>query len=80
MVGINKLEPDLEKALWRARNIAAPLNAKRLDRKTPCAVKGDRCYNCSSPDKVCRAFSVLAAKSDGIGQTELVLIGARLGY
>lgn len=80
VVGINKLEPDLEKALWRARNIAAPLNAKRLDRKTPCAVKGDRCYNCSSPDKVCRAFSVLAAKSDGIGQTELVLIGARLGY
>lgn len=80
VAGINKLEPDFEKALWRARNIAAPLNAKRLNRKTPCAVKGDRCYNCSSPERICRAFSVLTGSSNGIGRTELVLIDAQLGY
>ena len=80
VAGVNKLEPDFEKAMWRAQNIAAPLNAQRLNRRTPCAVKGDRCYHCSSPEKVCRAVSVLMARSGGIEQTELVLIDARLGY
>ena len=38
VVGENKIESDYERALYRARNIAAPLNAKRLNRKTPCAI------------------------------------------
>ena len=42
IAGKNKVAQDLEAALWRARNIAAPLNAKRLNRKTPSAVKADR--------------------------------------
>ena len=37
--GTNKIETTLEKAIWRARNIAAPQNAKRLGYRTPCAVK-----------------------------------------
>ena len=53
IVGVNKVAPDYESALWRARNIAAPKNAQRLQRKTPCAAKGDRCYNCSSPERIC---------------------------
>ncbi len=40
IAGENKLEKDYDSALWRARNIASPLNAKRLGVNTPCAVKG----------------------------------------
>ena len=42
IVGRNKLAPDYDAALWRARNIAGPKNAQRLQKKTPCAVKGDK--------------------------------------
>lgn len=80
VVGINKLADSFEQALWRARNIAAPKNAQRLNKKTPCAVKGDKCYNCSSPDRCCCAIDVLTSASGGIGHTELVLIDAQLGY
>ena len=40
VIGTNKIASDLERAIYRARNIASPLNAKRLNRKPPCAVKG----------------------------------------
>ena len=59
VVGRNKLAPTYEEALWRARNIAAPKNAQRLGRKTPCAVKADHCYDCKSPERICRGLVVL---------------------
>ena len=55
VIGRNKIEPTPEKAWFRAKNVAAPLNAKRLGKKTPCAIKGDRCYVCNSPDRICTA-------------------------
>ena len=58
IVGRNKVAPDYDAALWRARNIAAPRNAQRLGRKTPCAATGDRCYDCKSPERICRALVV----------------------
>ena len=79
VVGKNKLAADYENALWRARNIAAPLNAKRLNRNTPCAVNADRCYNCASPDKICRGLSVLW-ELPAMSDIELVLIDESLGY
>ena len=79
IVGKNKIAPDYEAALWRARNIAAPLNAQRLNKKTPCAVKGDKCYNCSSPDRICRALTVLWCKPTPI-EIEVVLVDEKLGY
>lgn len=79
VVGCNKIEPDFEKALWRARNIAAPKNAQRLGKKTPCAVKADRCYDCKSPERICRGLSVLWRKPTGLEQAEVVLIGEELG-
>ena len=78
VIGRNKLAPTFEEALWRARNIAAPKNAKKLGRKTPCAVKGDRCYNCKSPDRICRSLVVLWEPSAGM-ETEVVLIDEDLG-
>ena len=56
VIGRNKLAPTYDEALWRARNIASPKNAQRLGKKTPCAVKGDRCYDCKSPDRICRGW------------------------
>ncbi|MBR5774007.1 MAG: lactate utilization protein [Clostridia bacterium] len=79
VVGANKIAPDYEGALWRARNIAAPPNARRLNRKTPCAVNADRCYNCTSPDRICRGLSVLW-ELPAMGNIEVVLINENLGY
>ncbi|MBQ8849571.1 MAG: lactate utilization protein [Clostridia bacterium] len=79
VVGENKMAKDYDSALWRARNIAAPLNAKRLGMKTPCAVRADRCYNCKSPERICRGLSVLWAPPM-TGEFEVVLIGEKLGY
>ncbi len=79
VAGKNKIAKDYDEALWRARNIAAPLNAKRLGAKTPCAAKGDRCYNCGSEGRICRALSVLWEKPNGMA-VEVILINENLGY
>ncbi|HWS43762.1 MAG TPA: lactate utilization protein [Pseudoflavonifractor sp.] len=79
IIGANKLAPDYDAALWRARNIAAPKNAQRLNRKTPCAVKGDRCYDCDSPERICRALVVLWEKPTAIEYAEVVLVDEALG-
>ncbi len=80
VIGQNKISPDFEKALWRARNIAAPLNTKRLGVKTPCAVKGDKCYDCVSPQRICNTINVLSGKPSGCKEYEVVLIKENLGY
>lgn len=80
IVGINKLAPDYDAALWRARNVASPKNARRLGKKTPCAVRGDKCYDCKSPERICRALAVLWERPTGIGRAEVVLVNEPLGY
>lgn len=80
VVGVNKFADTLEQAIWRARNIAAPKNAQRLNRKTPCAAKADRCYDCSSPECICRALVVMWKKMMGVGKAEVVIINEELGY
>lgn len=79
VVGRNKIAPTYDEALWRARNIAAPKNAQRLQRKTPCAVKGDKCYDCKSPTRICRGLVVLWGPMLGM-EAEVVLVDQDLGY
>ena len=79
VVGRNKLAPTYEEALWRARNISAPKNAQRLQRKTPCAAKGDKCYDCQSPERICRGLVVLWKPMMGM-EAEVVLVDEDLGY
>ena len=79
VIGMNKVAKDCEAAVFRARNIAAPLNAKRLKRKTPCAVNADKCYDCKSPERICRNLSVLWNKPTG-AEYEIILIDEKLGY
>lgn len=80
IVGINKIAPDAQAALWRAQNIAAPKNAQRLKKKTPCAVKADKCYDCNSPERLCRGLLTLWRKPGGIPTAEVVLVEEPLGY
>ncbi len=76
--GKNKIEATLEKAIWRARNIAGPQNAKRLGCKTPCVIKGDRCYDCSSPDRICNSLNIHLKKMEGV-EAEIIMINQSLG-
>lgn len=78
VIGRNKLADDYDSAVWRARNIAAPKNAQRLGMKTPCAVKGDRCYNCKSPDRICRGMVTMWRPMTCM-PAEVVLIDEDLG-
>lgn len=80
VVGKNKIAPDYDAALWRARNIASPKNAQRIGVQTPCAAKGDRCYDCKSPQRICRGLVVLWEKPKSIEQMELLLVDQELGY
>ena len=79
IVGVNKFTPTLEEAMWRARNIASPKNAQRLGRKTPCALKGDKCYDCNSPERICNGFVIHARKLSSC-DTEIVLVNEALGF
>lgn len=79
LIGENKVAENLERAIYRARNVAAPLNAQRLKRKTPCAVNGDKCYDCKSPERICRNLSVFWEKPAG-AEYEVILIKEVLGF
>ena len=81
LVGRNKVAPTFDQALWRARNVAAPLNARRLHRKTPCA-QGEalRCSDCKSPERICNGLSVLWRPLGGAGETMVLLVDEDLGY
>lgn len=76
--GVNKFEPDLEKALWRAKNISAPMNARRLNLKTPCAIKADKCYNCNSPQRICRTTTITTHPTSA--ETLLLIVDGDWGY
>lgn len=80
LVGLNKVAPDLAQAVHRARNVAAPLNARRLQRKTPCAQGELRCHDCRSPQRICNGVSLLLRPMGGAKETQVILIGEDLGY
>ena len=80
LAGRNKISPNFHSALQRVRNVVAPKNAQRLGRKTPCAVKGDRCYDCKSPERICGACVTLWKKPKTIPHAEVILIDEELGY
>ena len=79
VIGKNKIATNLEQAIVRARNVASPLNAKRLGLKTPCALNADKCYDCNSPQRICRNLSVFWKKPTG-SEYEVILIKENLGF
>ena len=78
LVGRNKIVPDLDEAIFRVKNYAAPTNAMRLDKKTPCA-ETSYCEDCKSPDRICNAWSIVE-KSFPKGRIKVVLINETLGF
>ena len=77
--GVNKIAPDLTAAIDRARNVSAPANAKRLERKTPCAVTG-KCHDCNSPERICRGMVIHMRPMNGFECSEVIIIGENLGF
>ena len=81
IIGRNKIAPDHDAALWRARNIAAPLNARRLGKQTPCALAEEmRCYDCTSPDRICCSQVTLLHRPRTVKEAEVIIIREDLGY
>lgn len=78
IAGMNKVATDVEDAIKRARNIAAPANTVRLNRNTPCTQTG-KCENCYSPDCICSQF-VVTRRSGVPNRIKVILVGEELGY
>ena len=78
IIGKNKITKNLEEALYRCKNIAAPKNAQRLHAKTPCAVKGDKCYNCDSLGRICRITTIIDRVPFSM-ECEIIFINQELG-
>lgn len=78
LVGRNKIVPDLPAAMDRIKQIAAPVNAMRLGKKTPCAKTGF-CNDCSGFDRLCVNWTI-TEKSLPVNRIKVILINQALGY
>ncbi|MBR4139880.1 MAG: lactate utilization protein [Lachnospiraceae bacterium] len=78
IAGMNKITSDVESAIQRVRDAAAPPNTVRLNKNTPCAQTG-RCGNCYSPDCICSQI-VITRRSSTPKRIKVILVGEELGY
>ena len=78
IVGMNKVCPNTDSALKRARNVAAPTNAQRFDVDTPCKKTGT-CMDCKSPDTICCQF-LITRFSRHKGRIKVVLVNEAIGF
>lgn len=88
VAGYNKIVADLEEAVLRLKKVAAPANCIRLNRDTYCAhagackgVCGSMTEGCSSPDRICAGYTVIAKQQPKYaGRIKVILVGEELGY
>ena len=78
IVSMNKICSDLDSAMKRARNIAAPANAQRFDIKTPCKLTG-KCTDCKSQDTICCQF-LITRYSRHTERIHVILVNEDLGF
>ena len=78
IVGMNKVCKDLDHAMKRARNVAAPTNAQRFGLNTPCAKTGSG-MDCKSPDTICCQF-LITRYSRHAGRIHVILVNDNLGF
>jgi L-lactate utilization protein LutB len=78
IVGMNKVCGDLDSAMKRARNVAAPTNAQRFGLSTPCARTGS-CMDCKSPDTICCQF-LITRFSRHKDRIHVILVNDNLGF
>lgn len=77
IVGMNKVCKDIDHAMKRARNVAAPINAQRFGLSTPCAKTGS-CMDCKSPDTICCQF-LITRFSRHADRIHVILVNDQLG-
>ena len=78
IVGMNKVCADVDSAMKRARNTAAPINAQRFGLSTPCSKTGS-CMNCKSPDTICCQI-LITRFSRHAGRIHVILVNDNLGF
>ncbi|WP_069650710.1 lactate utilization protein [Caloranaerobacter ferrireducens] len=78
VVGVNKIVKNIDEAIERNRQWAAPANAKRLNRKTPCAEVG-YCMDCMSSDRICNEYVVIKRQMQK-GRIHVIIVNKNLGY
>lgn len=78
VVGRNKIVSDVDSAIDRVRNVAAPMNAKRFGLDTPCARTG-RCADCDSPKRIC-SLTLVIEKQKIKDRMHVILINEELGF
>jgi hypothetical protein len=78
VAGYHKIVEDVQEAIKRIKNVAAPLNAKRLNLDLPCAKVG-RCVDCNSPNRICCVL-VIHERNPLLSDILIILVGEELGY
>lgn len=78
ITGMNKIVKDLKEAEDRVKRLAAPINAKRLNKNTPCAKVG-YCTDCNTDDRICSDYVVLKRQKIK-GRIKVIIVGKELGY
>ena len=78
VVGYNKIVEDVQKGIERIKNVAAPLNARRLNIDVPCAKVG-KCVDCNSPNRICRVLVIHERKPTST-DILIILVGEELGF
>ena len=78
VVGYNKIVEDVQEAIKRIKNVAAPLNARRLNIDVPCA-KAGKCVDCNSPNRICRVI-VIHERKPSLTNILIILVGEELGF
>lgn len=78
IIGMNKVCADVDSAMKRARNTAAPINAQRFGLSTPCSKTG-ACMNCKSPDTICCQI-LITRYSRHAGRIHVILVNDTLGF
>ena len=78
VAGVNKIVKNLDEAIKRNREIAAPANAKRLNKSTPCTKIG-YCMDCKSPEKICREYTVIKSQKDK-NRIHVIFLNDNIGY
>ena len=78
IAGMNKVCDDLDGAMKRARNVAAPINAQRFGLSTPCSKTG-KCFDCKSPDTICCQY-LITRYSKHPDRIHVILVNDTLGF
>ena len=78
IVGMNKITKDVDSAMKRARNVAAPINAQRFGLSTPCTATGS-CMDCKSPDTICCQI-LITRYSKHKDRIHVILVDEQLGF